>query len=158
MLRTLQQLFKSTFWGSVLLHLLPPLLCIFLFVPAMKATTSEPLALLFPLPGNSLLFLTSTRHLPVPLQVPLGHLLWKTLCLPPSAPLQGWHPCPQLLRALALRAYSCFLPWECFSVTEGTLPKFMPPARASPQPMLTEEGGKKMQPRCWSVASFCTHL
>lgn len=100
------------------------------------------------------------RHFPTLTQVPPDHLFWKTLCSPPSSPLQHWHLCLQLLRTLALRAYSCLLAWELFSATllskRAPLPNVMPPARACPWPMLAEEGGTKMQPHCWSVASFCT--
>ena len=52
------------------------------------------------------------RYFPSLTQVPLDHLFWKLLCSPPSAPLQCCHLCPQLPRTCALRAYSCFLPWD----------------------------------------------
>ena len=99
------------------------------------------------------------RYFPSLTQVPLDHLFWKLLCSPPSAPLQCCHLCPQLPRTCALRAYSCFLPWDppqlLFSA-RGPLAQGYAPCQGLPLASAGWGGGTKMQPHCWSIASFCT--
>ena len=102
------------------------------------------------------------RHFPTLTQVPLDHLFWKILFSPPSSPLQCWHLCPQLLRTLALRTYSCFLPWELFLATllskRAPLPKVMAPARASPWPTLAEEGVQRCNHIAGPLLAFVLYM